>query len=165
MSSDEQRIAEIRARHHREVGYDYDEAGRRLEGDPECAEYGEAWPCDVAVLLAEIDALTSRLKQDETTNTAVIRANAEGIADLEDVRDDLEARVNALTAETEELRHLAMAAGEDADNWRAERDALARQVAALREALAEALHDYDHGDELLCVERLRAALAAAGGED
>lgn len=112
----------------------------------------------------ESDCPVYRLIRAEEANTAVIRANAEKIADLEDVRDDLEARVNALTAETEELRHLAMAAGEDADNWRAERDALARQVAALREALAEALHDYDHGDELLCVERLRAALAAAGGE-
>lgn len=137
MSSDEQRIAEIRARHHREVGYDYDEAGRRLEGDPECAEYGEAWPCDVAVLLAEIDALTSRLKQDETTNTAVIRANADEIADLEDVRDDLEANVNALSA----------------------------QVVALREAGAVLAEYVEHQPfslaRLAAIEAWRAALAAA----
>ena len=46
----------------------------------------------------ERDCPVYRLQQAEAANTAVIRANAEEIADLEDVRDDLEAKVNALTA-------------------------------------------------------------------
>jgi hypothetical protein len=46
----------------------------------------------------ENDCPVYRLQRAEAANTAVIRANAEEIADLEDVRDALEAKVNALTA-------------------------------------------------------------------
>lgn len=48
------------------------------------------------------DCPVYRLIRAEEVNTAVIRANAEEIADLEDKRDDLEAKVNALTAERDE---------------------------------------------------------------
>lgn len=49
----------------------------------------------------ESDCPVYRLIRAEEANTAVIRANAEEIADLEDKRDELEARVNALTAQME----------------------------------------------------------------
>jgi hypothetical protein len=65
------------------------------------------------LVVHEDDCPVYRLQRAEAANTAVIRANAEEIADLEDVRDDLEAKVNALTAENARL---------------------AGQVAALREA-------------------------------
>ena len=42
-----------------------------------------------------------RLQRADDGITAVIRANADEIADLQDVRDDLQAKVNALTVEME----------------------------------------------------------------
>ena len=57
----------------------------------------------------ENDCPVYRLQRAEAANTAVIRANADEIADLEDVRDDLEAKVNALR---EALRKIDTAA-----NW------------------------------------------------
>lgn len=67
MNDDErqERIALIKARHRREVGYDYDEAGRRLEGDPECHFDEQDWPCDTAWLLSELDAATARAERAE----------------------------------------------------------------------------------------------------
>jgi len=106
------------------------------------------------------DCPVYRLQRAEAANTAVIRANAEEIADLEDVRDNLEAKVNTLTAEMECRNELISRI-----------DALAAQVAALRgqfervmAASCDACNgvaDRDHW--WLCVEA-RAALAAAGGE-
>ena len=49
----------------------------------------------------ESDCPVYRLIRAEEANTAVIRANADEIADLEDKRDELEAKVNALTAQME----------------------------------------------------------------
>lgn len=49
----------------------------------------------------ESDCPVYRLIRAEEANTAVIRANAEEIADLEDKRDELETQVNALTARLE----------------------------------------------------------------
>lgn len=108
-------------------------------------------------LLAEVERLTQELARAEAANTAVIRANAEEIADLEDVRDALEAKVNALTADVERLTldscvdcgspvlicdHAAKNLLDPERSFHAgqieemttERDALAAQVAALREA-------------------------------
>ena len=91
-------------------------------------------------LLAEVERLTQELARAEAANTAVIRANAEEIADLEDVRDDLEANVNALSA----------------------------QVVALREAGAVLAEYVEHQPfslaRLAAIEAWRAALAAAGRE-
>ena len=52
------------------------------------------------------DCPVYRLIRAEEANTAVIRANAEEIADLEDRRDDLEAKFNAVVAEIERERKL-----------------------------------------------------------
>lgn len=115
------------------------------------------------------DCPVYRLQRAEAANTAVIRANAEEIADLEDVRDDLEARVNALTTENARLTQEVDNARAWSARWKAvakriwtgvhhpldmcefdarrreaaeaERDALAATVAALREA-GEALAEY-----------------------
>ena len=102
------------------------------------------------------DCPVYRLQRAEAANTAVIRANAEEIADLEDVRDALEAKVNALTADVERLTldscvdcgspvlicdHAAKNLLDPERSFHAgqieemttERDALAAQVAALAE--------------------------------
>lgn len=85
----------------------------------------------------ENDCPVYRLQRAEAANTAVIRANADEIADLEDVRDDLEANVNALSA----------------------------QVVALREAGAVLAEYVEHQPfslaRLAAIEAWRAALAAA----
>lgn len=47
----------------------------------------------------------------------------------------------------------------------AERDDLAARMAAAEAAIREALYDYDHGDDLGAIDRLRAALAAQEGRD
>jgi SepF-like predicted cell division protein (DUF552 family) len=79
----------------------------------------------------ESDCPVYRLIHAEEANTAVIRANAEEIADLEDVRDALEAQVNALTAEIEELRSLLRDRSplfQDYEDVKKERDALIAAV-------------------------------------
>ena len=153
------------------------------------------------------DCPVYRLQRAEAANTAVIRANAEEIADLEDVRDDLEARVNALTAENARLTQEVDDARAWSARWKAvakriwtgvhhpldmcesearrreaaegERDALAVQVAALREAgetLASVVLLLEEDEPVEptevrrvalriqgALDRWRAALAAAGG--
>ena len=123
-----------------------------------------------------------RLIRAEEANTAVIRANAEQIADLEDKRDELEAKVNALTAEMEcrnELasrsarldalaaeRDAAVARAERADALlaRAERNASALEGVALN-ALSSAQQTYDKLVRMSWRSEVRlaqrAALAAA----
>jgi hypothetical protein len=102
------------------------------------------------------DCPVYRLIRAEATNTAVIRANADEIADLEDVRDELEAQVNALTAQMEcrneltaRIRALEKERGQQAfadptlasveriNALEAERDALAARLAASEAALPD----------------------------
>lgn len=92
----------------------------------------------------ESDCPVYRLTRAEEANTAVIRANAEEIADLEDKRDELEAKVNALTAENERgqqaFADLALASVERINALGNERDALAARLAAA-EAVEKVLRD------------------------
>ena len=89
----------------------------------------------------ENDCPVYRLQRAEAANTAVIRANAEEIADLEDKRDELEAKVNALTAENERgqqaFADLALASVERINALGNERDALAARLAASDAALPD----------------------------
>lgn len=98
----------------------------------------------------ENDCPVYRLQRAEAANTAVIRANADEIADLEDVRDDLEAKVNALR---EALRKIDTAA-----NWVGRRNAWSRSIQRVGQP--------PNADDACREVRLivRAALAAAGGE-
>lgn len=54
----------------------------------------------------ESDCPVYRLIRAEEANTAVIRANADEIADLEDKRDELEAQINGITAEITRERQM-----------------------------------------------------------
>ena len=124
----------------------------------------------------ESDCPVYRLIRAEEANTAVIRANAEEIADLEDRRDELEGRVNALTAEMECRNELSSEVAR-LQALLAERDA---EVAWLREAAQAYIDAYDAAlkapltptvhhppaEEYCHTQRysLRAALAARGGE-
>jgi hypothetical protein len=110
----------------------------------------------------ESDCPVYRLIRAEEANTAVIRANAEEIADLEDKRDELEARVNAVVVEIEHERKM-FAALTDAsvrriDRLTAERDAaLARAEAADERTITGILQDLldmppddpDHDDAII----------------
>ncbi len=97
------------------------------------------------------DCPVYRLIRAEEANTAVIRANAEEIADLEDVRDGLEAQVNAMTAENERgqqaFADLTLASVERINALEAERDEWKRinqsdnQCAARRLEQAESERD------------------------
>jgi hypothetical protein len=134
MSDDDARISEIRARH----------VAEDTPRGPECGECGCGWPCDSVYLL-------SSMIRAEEANTAVIRANAEEIADLEDVRDGLEAQVNAMTAENERgqqaFADLTLALVERINALEAERDEWKRinqsdnQCAARRLEQAESERD------------------------
>ena len=112
------------------------------------------------------DCPVYRLIRAEEANTAVIRANAEEIADLEDRRDDLEAKFNAVVAEIERERKL-FADLTDASVRRIEH--LTAEVARLREAADDAATIIESmslrvvGVDL-AAKVLRAALAARGGE-
>lgn len=118
------------------------------------------------------DCPVYRLIRAEEANTAVIRANADEIADLEDRRDELEGRVNALTAEMECRNELSREVAR-LQALLAELDA---EVARLREAAQAYIDAYDaalkaplqyaQAEEYCHAQRynLRAALAARGGE-
>lgn len=129
-----------------------------------CSEFGDTDACashqvvrglrkhgvDADRFELENRELRARAERAEAANTAVLRANADEIADLEDVRDDLEAKVNALTAQVAALR---------------------RQVRATYGIIHEGLHggkptDPEHQEacEKPSCRNARAALAAAGGE-
>ena len=142
MTATQARIDAIRARHRRVAD----------AGFQECAEYGEAWPCDAVALLSELDAATARAAEVER---------------LTQERD-------AGWAEVARVASLVLRA-------HAERDALAVQVAALREAgetLASVVLLLEEDEPVEptevrrvalriqgALDRWRAALAAAGGPD
>jgi len=101
------------------------------------------------------DCPVYRLIRAEEANTAVIRANAEEIADLEDRRDELEATINAVVAEIERERKM-FAALTDASVRRI--DALTAEIEELRSLLRDrSLLFQDYED----VKTERNALIAA----
>lgn len=93
----------------------------------------------------ERDCPVYRLQQAEAANTAVIRANAEEIADLEDARDDLEAKVNALTAERDAATARAEAA--EAENKNLDAVVFTYWLALMAIRAAD---DYDHATHEDC---------------
>lgn len=107
----------------------------------------------------ESDCPVHRLWQAMEVAEVVVKANAEEICDLEDARDALEAKVNALTAEMECRNQLTSRIA-----------ALEAEVARLRVALEDiaqttgrvGLFPTDTLVEILDVAR--AALAASAGE-
>lgn len=116
----------------------------------------------------ERDCPVYRLQRAEESNTAVIRANAEEIADLEDARDELEARVNAVVVEIEHERKM-FAALTDAsvrriDALTAERDEL-RSLLRDRSPLFQDYEDVkaERDAALARAEADRAALQACVG--
>lgn len=79
------------------TGWDDSAGGRQIVRCGACRRRADR----AESVVHESDCPVYRLIRAEEANTAVIRANAEEIADLEDVRDALEAQVNALTAQME----------------------------------------------------------------
>lgn len=130
------------------------------------------------------DCPVYRLQRAEAANTAVIRANAEEIADLEDVRDELEAQVNALTAQMEcrneltariralevenergqqAFADLTLASVERINALEAERDAATKRVATLENDLEHALASV--GAFRQAIEDVWAKSAGESGDD
>lgn len=119
------------------------------------------------------DCPVYRLIRAEAANTAVVRANAEEIADLEDKRDDLEAQVNALTAQMEcrnELTARIRALEKERDALRERAEAALATAARVRRAGWNAVHGGTKylralERELEQFDQARAALAASSEEE
>ena len=152
-----------------------------------CVNCDELWPCRVRLqattarlqaLLAERDARIKTLENDLEHALASVGAFRQAVenvfAKAEEHEVDQGGMIVTYVLPCGPLhRAIGLTRGTDAGgkllkrlgDTEAERDDLAARMAAAEAAIREALYDYDHGDDLGAIDRLRAALAAQEGRD